>query len=175
MGLEVNQIMKLRQLHKKDTPLILEWMKDSEINHFFRFDPNVITIESIAEFIEKAMNSQTDRHYAIVDDNDTYLGTISLKNIDYLSNNAEYAISLRKSVIGTGVAFFATKELLKIAFYKLKLHKVYLNVLSDNIRAIIFYEKMGFVFEGEFVDHLFIRDQYRSLKWYAIVRQLNAK
>lgn len=164
--------MRLRQLHKKDAPLILEWMKDPDINCYFRFDPETISIESIVDFIEQAMNSQTDRHYALVDDNDTYLGTVSLKNIDIFSNNAEYAISLRKSVIGTGAALFGTTELLIIAFDELKLHKVYLNVLSDNFRAIMFYEKMGFVFEGEFVDHLFVRNQYRNLKWYAIVRQL---
>lgn len=164
--------MRLRQLHKKDAPLILEWMKDPEINCFFRFNSETITIESIIDFIEKAMNSQSDRHYALVDDDDTYLGTVSLKKIDRVNNNAEYAISLRKSVIGTGAALFATSELIKIAFNKLELHKVYLNVLSDNMRAIMFYEKMGFVFEGEFVDHLLIRNQYRNLKWYAIVRQL---
>lgn len=164
--------MRLRQLHKKDAPLILEWMKDPDINCYFRFNPETITIESIVDFIEKAMNSQTDQHYALVDDDDTYLGTVSLKNIDIVSKNAEYAISLRKNVIGKGAALFATNELLKIAFNKLELHKVYLNVLSDNFRAIRFYEKMGFVFEGEFVDHLFIRNQYRNLKWYAIVRQL---
>jgi len=162
--------MRLRQLGKKDAPLILEWMKDPNINCFFRFDPETITIESIINFIDKAMNSQTDRHYALVDDADTYLGTISLKNINMVRKNAEYSISIRKNIIGTGAALFGTTEVLKIAFSKLKLHKVYLNVLSDNFRAIRFYEKIGFVFEGEFVDHLFIRSQYRSLKWYAIVR-----
>jgi len=164
--------MRLRRLHKNDAPLILEWMQDPELNCFFRFNPDTITIESIVDFIEEATASLTYRHYAIVDEDDTYLGTISLKNIDKVSNNAEYAISLRKSVIGKGVAHFATNELLKIAFDELELHKVYLNVLSDNLRAVIFYEKVGFVFEGEFVDHLLIRNQYRSIKWYAIVRQL---
>lgn len=160
---------RLRKLETKDASGILEWMKDSEINRFFQFNPDSITEESVLEFIE---NSMTDKNvnYAVVNDMDEYLGTISLKNINSKDKNAEYAVSFRKMSIGTGAAAFATKELLRIAFEELRLHKVYLNVLSDNERAIKFYNKMGFEYEGEFKDHLYIDGKFRNIKWYAIRR-----
>ena len=38
--------MKLRKLNNFDVPLMLDWMKDPEINRFFRFDPeNVIYLK----------------------------------------------------------------------------------------------------------------------------------
>ena len=140
--------MKLRRLCEKDVELILEWMKDESIAKYFRFTPEQITRESIMTFIKTANASMQDRHYAIVDKEDMYLGTISLKNIDEKNKNAEYAIALRKCAIGYGVAKWATEEIIKVAFNLLGIHKVYLNVLSYNTRAIKFYEKMGFCYEG---------------------------
>lgn len=109
------------------------------------------------------------KHFAIVDEDDEHIGTISLKNIDFLHRKAEYAISVRGKWHGSGVAKKATEILVKYAFEELKLHKIYLNVLSDNIRAIKFYEKCGFQFEGEFKDDLLLKGEWKTLKWYAMV------
>lgn len=46
-----------------------------------------------------------------------------------------------------------------------------LNVLSSNKRAISFYKKCGFIYEGKFKDHLFIDDRYQDLEWYAICKK----
>lgn len=162
--------MILRKLELKDISGILEWMKDPEINSYFRFNPDLINRETVAEFIEKSQVDEINKHYAVVTENDEYLGTISLKNIDYQNSNAEYAVSFRSAAIGKGVSRIATDTLLYIAFFELALHKVYLNVISDNIRAIKFYEKYGFKYEGEFVEYLNIRGEYKNLKWYGILR-----
>ena len=58
--------------------------------------------------------------------------------------------------------------LLDIAFNEMGLHKVYLNVLDNNFRAIKLYEKLGFKLEGEFKEHLYLREHFCGLKWYAI-------
>ena len=86
------------------------------------------------------------------------------------SLNAEFAISMRAAAQGQGIAMEATKELLKIAFEEIGLQRVYLNVLSDNDRAVHLYEKCGFVYEGEFRNHIKIRGEMKSLKWYGILK-----
>lgn len=163
--------MKLRKLELKDIEGILEWIKDSSINCYFRFDPDSIDEKSIEEFILESHNDIKNYHFAIVDANDEYLGTISLKNIDNINKNAEYAISLRKSSIGKGISKSATEEIISFGFKDLDLNKIYLNVYSDNIRAIKFYEKMGFKYEGEFKNHIFFNGKYKSLKWYGIFKE----
>jgi len=147
---------------------MLEWMKDEEINQYFRFQSEIVTLDSIKKFIASSVLCEKNKHYAIVDDNDVYLGTISLKNIDMNNLTAEYAIALRKIAIGKEIARDATIDILNKAFQYFKLNKVYLNVIADNKRAIKFYEKMGFIFEGEFIEHLLIKGIYHNLKWYAI-------
>ena len=160
--------MDLRKLSKKDADFMLEWMRDPELIKNFRSNFEDSTNDTVISFIENSINDENNLHYAIVNNYDEYLGTISLKSINKTDKNAEYAIALRKIAIGKGVAKDATKAILDIAFDRLNLRKVYLNVLEENIRAIRFYEKFGFRYEGEFRDHIYIHGEFKTLKWYAI-------
>ena len=159
----------LRKLEEKDAQYMLEWMHDEDINQFFRFDAANMTYEEVLKYIVNANAREDELHYAIVDEEDEYLGTISLKNIDLVNRKAEYAVSTRKKAHGTGVAMEATYEIFKIAFEELGLNKVYLNVLSVNKRANKFYEKVGFEYEGEFKQDLQIRGKYYDLRWYGML------
>ncbi|WP_066315219.1 GNAT family N-acetyltransferase [Bacillus sp. FJAT-29814] len=161
-------MINLRKLQLKDTDGMLEWMHDIELMKNFRFNGSQMTIEKVESFIAAAQNDILNKHYAVVAEEDEYLGTISLKNIDFENKNGEYAISMRKKAIGTGAAQEATKQLLTIAFGKLGLEKVYLNVLSENKRAIRFYEKMGFIKEGEFKKHVYVNGELQNLCWFAM-------
>lgn len=166
--------MSLRKLKEKDVEGMLEWMHDPVIQKSFRFNTENKKKEDVLNFIKKAEVEPIDGksiHFAIVDGNDDYLGTISLKNVDLTSQNAEFAISLRQKAQGKGIGTKATKELLNLAFNKFGLERVYLNVLSENEKAIHLYEKCGFIYEGEFRKHLFLRGEYRSLKWYSLLRE----
>lgn len=164
--------MKIRRLDIKDAILMIEWMKDKEINSNFRIDFNKMTIDEVEKFILNSYDKQ-NIHMAIVNEHDEYLGTVSLKNIDYINKNAEYAIVLRRKAIGKGIAKIGTKEILKIAFEYLNLNKVYLNVYSDNKRAIKFYEKMEFLYEGEFKECIFRDNDFVNIKWYSVFNHGN--
>ncbi len=166
--------MKLRKLEVKDIPYMLEWMHDEEITKYLKFAFNKATKESQEVFIKNSYTTE-NIHLAIVDDNDEYLGTISLKNINYLDLNGEYAICLRKKALGTDIAKKATYEILKIAFNDLKLKRVYLNVVSKNVRAWKFYEKMGFIYEGESKEAIMINKELENLKWYRVLKEEFAK
>ena len=144
----------------------LEWMHSDLAEQVFIKDFKSYSKEDALNFIENANKNNTDIHYACVDDEDNYLGTVSLKNIDRTNQNAEFAISFIEKAHGTGASSFATIELLKKAFYELKLEKVYLNVLDLNQRAIAFYEKMGFIKEGHFQKHVLKKGCYHDLLWY---------
>lgn len=164
----------LRLLKQKDVNGMLEWMHDPDINKFFRFDAANMTEDKAKEFVEisiKDANEQKSFNYAIINDNDEYLGTISLKDIDWDAKTAEYAISLRRSAQGKGIATLATEKVLEIAFEQLNLNRVFLNVLSENKKAIHLYEKCGFVYEGEFRKHLYLKGELKDLKWYSVLKE----
>lgn len=166
--------MYLRELKEKDVEGMLEWLQDVEIRNNFRIGNKALKRINVLKFIEEAETTPIEGksiHYAIVDEYDEYLGTVSLKDVDLLARKAEFAISLRRKAQGRGVGTKATKEILNKAFNKFELEKVYLNVFSDNERAIHMYEKCGFIYEGEFRKHIFLRGEYKSLKWYSMLKE----
>lgn len=165
--------MRLRLLEDSDIAGMLEWMHDPNVNCFFRFNAEEMTAEKVSAFIKQAndeIEQKISYNFAISNENDEYLGTISLKNVDWSSRVAEYAISMRTSAQGKGIATNATNEILRYAFEELGLNRVFLNVLYENEKAIRLYEKCGFRYEGIFKEHINIRGKNRTIKWYAIMK-----
>lgn len=162
--------MKLRELKVKDVDRMLSWMHSKESKEIFAKDFNNYTKEDVTKFA-KSKNTKENINLACVNDEDEYLGTVSLKNIDYDNSNAEYAISFMKEAQGTGAALFATQVILRIAFRELNLNKVYLDVLKTNKRAISFYQKIGFTQEGEFRSHLKKNNKYIDLLWFSMLNE----
>lgn len=136
--------MKLRPLKEKDAIYMLEWMHDDNVSGYLGKNFAEMTIDNCKAFIANAKTDEDNIHFAITDDSDEYMGTISLKNIDYNNKRAEYAISCRTKAMGKGFATFATEELFKIAKDKMGLELIYLNVYDYNIRAQKLYKKTGF-------------------------------
>lgn len=163
-------MVRLRKLEEKDVPFMLEWMHDEETREIFQANFADMSEKDVKAFIADSF-CEKHKHFAIVDERDEYLGTISLKNIDMKNSNAEYAISTRKVMRGTSASKEATKLLLEYAFCELDLHRVYLCVLCSNIRARKFYEKVGFQYEGTFKEHLFQNGIYQDLLWYGITSE----
>lgn len=123
---------------------MLEWMHDDNVSTYLGKDFQHMTIENCRNFIREAQNDSKNLHYAIVDETDEYMGTISLKNIDRDNKRAEYAISCRTCAMGKGISKAATEELFQIAVRELGMEILYLNVYDYNIRAQKLYRKTGF-------------------------------
>lgn len=174
-------MISLRELKTEDAPFMLEWMNDIDIQQAFKKNMLGMTLKKAIEFCKNSripdiIQTGQSLHFAIVDDiDDEYLGTISLKNIDLENGNAEYAISTRRKIHGKGIAKNATEQLLEKAFIDYGLHRVYLNVMADNLAAIHLYEKCGFKLEGELREHLRRGNEFVGWKWYGILNSEFAK
>lgn len=161
-------MVKLRSLSIDDATHMMEYINDIEISCNFKFTRYPYSSDGFKSFVQNSYNDRANIHYAIEDGE--YAGTISLKNINTIDKTAEYAIVTRKKFWGTGIAKEATSQIINYGFNTLNLEKIYLNVLSTNIRANKFYEKMGFRLEGTFKNHVFINGVYEDLNWYCIFK-----
>lgn len=158
----------MRRLKSEDRAGMAEWMGDKEITLYFNEDFSGYTLEKIEAFIENSFG-ETNQHFAIVNECDEYLGTVSLKNIDMKHKHAEYAIVMRRSALHTGAAKAGTLELLNYGFHTLKLRRIYLNVLEKNQRAVRFYNRFGFTREGVFRKHIYKNGEWLDLVWYSML------
>lgn len=133
---------QLRKLKQSDAPLMFEWMHDEDVVHFMKADFQHKTLSNCEEFIESAQDDRNNLHLAAVDDNDTYMGTVSLKNID--NDSAEFAITMRRAAMGKGYAAEAMKQIIDKGFNELGLEYIYWCVNPANKRAVRFYDKNGY-------------------------------
>ena len=134
--------MKLRDLKLKDAPLMLEWMHDKSVVEDLRTNFLSKTMEDCQNFIQHSWEDKKNWNVAIVDEDDIYMGTVSLKNIK--EDSAEFGITVRSCAMGKGYSIWAMNEVLRIGFEEYKVQKIYWCVSPDNKRACRFYDKNGF-------------------------------
>ena len=163
--------MRLRMLELKDAPFMLEWMHDENVVGKLRGNFKEKTLSDCEAFIRKSAKIEKDIHLAIVSDEDEYMGTVSLKDIDRKTQSAEFAITVRKGAMGRGYSWYAMEEIIKRAFEKYELENVYWCVSRENHRAVRFYDKHNF---HEAIDiPKPILERYKSignLKWYSVLK-----
>ena len=167
--------MKLRNLKVKDAPFMLEWMHDFSIVSDLNADFCNKDIEDCEKFIIDAQESSEDRHWAIIDDNDEYMGTVSLKHIK--KENAEFAIVVRKKAMAKGYSKYAINEVLRIGLEEMKLKEIYWCVNKNNMRAIKFYDKNGYskvdIYNSNSIKSIiecgiYSKEQINSYIWYVV-------
>lgn len=134
--------MNLRKLELKDAPLMLEWMHDPDVVQNMQADFAHKSLSDCENFIRASQTDNKNLHLAVVDEDNAYMGTVSLKNIE--NGAAEFAITVRKDAMGKGFSKYAMSEIIRIGIEKLKLKSVYWCVSPENKRAVKFYDKNGY-------------------------------
>lgn len=160
--------MKLRRLKLCDADRMLEWMHDSSVVEYLQADFKDKTINDCYNFIK---NSYSDSciHMAITDDNDLYMGTVSLKNIT--KDAAEFAITVHRDAMGKGYAIWAMKKMIDNGFTKLNLKSIYWCVSQSNHRALRFYDKNGYSRTDACEINVigYFKEQINSYIWYHVL------
>lgn len=162
----MEQFYSLRPLLEKDAPRMVEMMQDIGTTQYLQIGGPDYTLETALRFIASTADESHCVHRAVVDADDVYQGTVSLKHLDMDKKEAEYAISMHTQAQGKGAAMAATARILLEGFRRLKLDRIYLNVLEENKRAVRFYEKSGFSYL-ETTDAQ-IHGTCKPLRWYEI-------
>lgn len=160
--------MKLRKLKLEDATRMLEWMHDDDVVQNMGTNFKEKKLEDCKKFINNCIKDRTNYHLAIVDDNDLYMGTVSLKHIDENHSCAEFAITVHRDAMGKGYSIFGMKEIIKIGFEQLDLKEIYWYVSKKNIRAIKFYDKNGFSRSIPYKYSNVTECEMKNMYWYLV-------
>ncbi len=163
--------MRLRELELKDASYMLEWMHDKRVIGNLRGRFMEKTLLDCERFIKDSVNKERNIHLAIVTDEDEYMGTVSLKDIDRTTNSAEFAIAVRQSAMGRGYSWYGMEEIINKAFEEYGLQCVYWCVSRKNYRAVRFYDKHNFHETVDVLDCILKRyEGIGDLKWYSVLK-----
>ena len=153
--------LRLRPLQKSDAPLLFQWIADRDlfIGNFFCASVSDTDHE---QWVERMMTKRSDLVIFVIEELVTSqaIGTCQLLNINWIHSSAELQIRIGSTKHhGKGYGIEAVQLLCTFGFSDLNLHRIYLQVLSDNSRAIRAFEKCGFANEGLLRDAAYVAGQ----------------
>ncbi len=147
------KIINFTALNSEDKLEILKWRNHENIRKWM-FNDNVIKESGHLNFIENLKCDRKNYYWRLSGERDYGLGVISINKIDTVNKNAYLGIYKNPYIESGRTGTFLIKALFYIAFEKLKLHTLKLEVTSDNRRAINFYLEKGFREEGRLREFL---------------------
>ena len=167
-------LVRLRPITDADTPDIVRWRNDTEVQQFFIFrEP--FTAQMHQNWLSSKVYPGHVIQYIIEDmSSGQSVGSVYFRDIDCNNESAEYGIfigeaSARARGFGSETARLFTDFGLNI----LGLHRISLRLLSDNSAARHSYEKAGFVTEGLFKDMVKLDGKFTDIVFMAKLREEN--
>lgn len=100
-------------------------------------------------YFERGRTNETRRRYVILDEVGTIVGTVGLRNLDFVTGEGTLGIIIRADAVGHGYGSDAIRALIRYAFNVLGLRRVLLDVAENNPRARHVYDRLGFIRIGQ--------------------------
>lgn len=165
--------IKIRPHQEKDIPLRVKWLNNALVSRYIGDEPGSKTdIRKEREWFRNYRRCGPGKRFFTICDGKKPIGFMGLSKISRENRNADLFIAIGEDEYrGRGLGREALVWLLKYAFRKLKLHKVNLGVIEDNIHAIDVYKSLGFKVEGVMKDEVRIRGRYRDMISMAIFKK----
>lgn len=156
----------LREVELGDLASINKWRNDYELVSFL--GANYFFISEVIDrkwYDNYLANRDKNVRLAIIEtESNTLIGLVNLTGIHAINRSAEFSIMIgEKDYWSKSYGSIAVKKMVEHGFNDLNLHRIYLTVLSDNIRAIKSYEKSGFKSEGVLRDSVFKGGDYHDM------------
>jgi len=166
LPLETERLI-IRQVVKKDLPVIKEWLNDEEGRYFL-----LTRLVQPPQTIEEILEDENNIVGIICLKDKTPIGLIAYLDIDEYHRKAE----LRKMIgvtkeRGKGYANEATKAWIEYGFFTLNLEKIYLTTINTNIKNIRINESLGFRVEGLLRNELKIDGEYHDVLQMSLLKE----
>lgn len=168
-------MIKLEYFTCEDFENLLNWIQNEELLlHWagtqFRFPLTKRKLEWYIKDTNEFHISSTLVYKAVDLTQGKTVGHISLTSINRTNRSARITrVFVSETERGKGVAEQMVRELMKIGFDQLNLHRISLGVYDDNPAAITCYKKCGFQVDGILRDIQKYGDNYWSLMEMSIL------
>lgn len=162
--MKINNKISLRALEETDVLDVLAYSKNKEFTKHLNFSDNP-TLENTLAFIKSTnvdIKNQTRLYWGIQIEN-KIVGTIGFLNIK--GKEAELGFGISPEFWGKGIVNQCMSFLIHLGFNQIKLEKLIVGTINENIRTIEFSKKEGFIFEYKTKTHTYLYlDKYQYIQ-----------
>lgn len=146
------------------------WINDPAVTRNFADMSEPITRAQEEAFVQRMIDSDADRLYAIVDDSGAYLGNAGVHKIYWPARNGRLGLVIgKKDAQGRGLGMEALRTLLAVGFDELGLHKLWVMHYRSNGRMRHMVTKLGFQAEGILRDEYFHAEAFHDMERHSLL------
>ena len=164
----------LRKMLPKDAEDMYEYAQEPLTTRFLLWDPHVSIkfTQSYLKFIQTQYAASSFFDWAVtLADGGKMIGTCGFASIDTDNDAGEIGYVINPEYWGRGYATEALSRMLSFGFGVLGMHRIYVRIMSGNIASERVAKKCGMRHEATFYSSLFVKGEYRTIKYYAILRE----
>ncbi len=165
-----SDLVCLRMMTKEDTDRIVAWRNQDFVRERFIYQ-KPFTREGHLKWMETQVETgRVVQMIICLARTGQAVGSVYFRDIDREHRKAEYGIFIgEEDALGKGIGTQTAYLALDYAFHELKLHRVMLRVLADNVRARKSYEHAGFTEEAYLRDDVFLDGKFHDVVLMAVL------
>jgi RimJ/RimL family protein N-acetyltransferase len=164
------KLTKLTSIRPEDAAIMASWEENSD--YLRNLDTDIAFPHTISELEEKKERSSNSTYFRLrTIEDDTLIGFVVIHSIEWNNRVGSLAIGIGDpNYQNKGFGSEALQLILRYAFHELNLHRVGLDVIGYNGRAIRAYEKAGFIVEGKIRSAIYRDGRYFDRIMMGILR-----
>jgi [ribosomal protein S5]-alanine N-acetyltransferase len=166
--------LKIREFEDNDLDSLLDFVRDPDQLKYMMFSLSTKKeIEDFLKFVQSEAKKEKrfEWHLALEEkDMPVCIGSVALMIEKESPTSAELGYWFKQSVWGKGYATEASRYMLNLGFKTLGLHRIWGKCHIDNTVSAHVMEKLGMKLEGQFREHVWLRDHYRSSLVFSILK-----
>lgn len=163
----------LRKMLPADAEDMYEYAQNPLVTQFLLWEPhvNVKFTQSYLKFIQTQYAAGCFFDWSLVlADSGKMIGTCGFAAIDMDNNAGEVGYVLNPEYWGKGYATEALERVLSFGFGVLRMNRIYVRIMAGNAASERVARKCGMRHEATFYSSLMVKGEYRTIKYYAILR-----
>lgn len=164
----------LRRLYLSDAAAIYEYAKLDLVTRFLLWDSHqsISDTENLLQRIIHRYDGFSPPIWGIeLTETQKLIGTIGMHRFRQEHRRTEIGFALHPDYWNRGLTTEAVLTVLKYGFHTLGLHRIEAGVFEGNIASEKVLIKVGMKLEGIFREAFFVKNEIRTLKFYAILEQ----
>lgn len=163
--------VRLRPVTEADLPDYVRWFNDPEVTQFTALESGNATLEREREWFRTISDPEHRGRNWAIEVNGRHIGNCAL-HLDGNGQTAGFGIIIgEKAAWGRGHGTAALREVLRVGFEEMDLHRIHLQVFAGNARGIRCYERCGFRHEGLHRQARWKRGEWVDVLSMAVLRE----
>ena len=164
----------LRKLKVSDYADMYEYSKMKEVTKYllWKEHPDIRYTRDYIAFIQSQYRAGNFYDWALIDrQSNKMIGTCGFARLDFENNSAEIGYVINPKFWGSGYATEAVKRVIEFGFENMNLHRIEARYIIGNEVSRRVMEKCGMTFEGIHNSSLYVKGEYVSVGYCAIVAE----